>query len=128
MEVYAVPRIEGAGGVAELRLVSTETTMQLVNTGAEWKAKNIFPLVSAADFDADELGRHVKELGDCKQVLSDSKNKRAAEESVKSKTVNSGGPSSVLGAATYKTNVVVVSETQVAVSLSQGVFSACTVF
>lgn len=84
----------------------------------EKKSKAPFDLIPTTTFDAVELCRQVKRIGDCKQVLDRSKYEELAGEGFKKKILRRGSDLLVCGAQLYKGNVVAVLERQTGTSLS----------
>lgn len=110
--------------VPKFCLFFAETVLQLLNTKRREKVKDIIRLVLDANFDAEELCRHVKRTDGCKPVLNDIKGEELAEESFKKKIVKIGSLSSVLGAVLHKKDFLALLRRQAAMSSSQVVFSS----
>lgn len=78
-------------------------------------------------YDAVEHRRRVKGIDDRKHVSDYSKDERLAEVVFRKQAVKAGSVSLVPGAILYRKNVVVDFRKQMAMSSSQGLFSACKV-
>lgn len=117
-ETEAVPRVERPEGkkreepttetVGKLCLVLARTALQLVNSQARKDVEKITQLISDSSFDAGELFRHVKEIGNCKQVLNGSSDEELAVEGFTNESARNGSRSSVSGALLFKKSVVAV--------------------
>lgn len=71
--------------VLEFRLVFAKVLLQLERTESMKEVQNIIPLVSDANFDADELRRHVRKIDGCKRTVHDSRDKELAGEGLKNR-------------------------------------------
>lgn len=100
--------VEMERSVPDFCLSFAEVALRMARRGARKEIEKMMGIILDADFDAKELGRHVKGLDDCERIVGNSNEDVLSKEGFTKEVLRAGSGSCISQATLYKKDVVSV--------------------